>query len=149
MNFWDTSALLPLVIHESTSELVLEIFGRSQPLCIWTLTVVEATAAICRLHRAGSLTAEKRDAAIAHLEKIIKSCVTVKNLELVKARAKRLLKIHPLKSADALQLAAALVSCQDQPQSHHFITFDKRLKESAGLEGFFSDLSPRLVSKSF
>lgn len=135
MNFWDTSAILPLVIHESTSEQTLEFFD-DDGLCIWTLTPVEAMAAVCRLRREKKIAPNDQEEALAHLDRIFKGCTVVKNIERAKARALRLLRLHALKSADALQLAAALLACQDEPQEHHFVTYDNRLKEAARLEGF-------------
>ncbi len=43
---------------------------------------------------------------------------------------------HPLKSADALQLAAALVWAGNTTRDHHFVCLDKRLRKAAGKEGF-------------
>jgi predicted nucleic acid-binding protein len=44
--------------------------------------------------------------------------------------------VHPLSAADALQLAAALEWCEGKPQGNVFLTFDRRLREAAGLAGF-------------
>ncbi|MBI4238676.1 MAG: hypothetical protein HY696_09720 [Deltaproteobacteria bacterium] len=41
-----------------------------------------------------------------------------------------------MKSADALQLAAALVACADQTTRHSFVTLDTRLARAALQEGF-------------
>jgi hypothetical protein len=43
---------------------------------------------------------------------------------------------HPLRGADALQLAAALVWCDEAPQGDTFVCLDERLKEAARREGF-------------
>lgn len=47
-----------------------------------------------------------------------------------------LLELHPLRAADALQLAAALEWCEGKPKGNVFLTFDQRLREAAGLAGF-------------
>jgi hypothetical protein len=44
--------------------------------------------------------------------------------------------MHPLRAADAMQLAAALEWCEGKPKGNVFLTFDKRLSEAAGLAGF-------------
>lgn len=54
----------------------------------------------------------------------------------VRARAMRLLSIHPLRAADALQLAAALVWCRERTAGAGFVCLDGRLREAAGREGF-------------
>jgi len=48
----------------------------------------------------------------------------------------RLLRIHPLRAADAFQLAAALVACEERPAGFSFLTGDERLGEAAENEGF-------------
>ena len=44
--------------------------------------------------------------------------------------------MHPLKTADALQLAAAVAVAEDEPGLLGFVSFDARLNEAAGREGF-------------
>jgi hypothetical protein len=46
------------------------------------------------------------------------------------------LEVHPLRAADACQLAAALVASQEDPERLAMICFDQRLKQAAMLEGF-------------
>ncbi len=53
----------------------------------------------------------------------------------VRARARRLLRVHALRAADALQLAAALVWA-GSPAGHGFVTYHERLGLAARLEGF-------------
>ena len=54
----------------------------------------------------------------------------------IAAEACSLLEVHPLSAAGALQLAAALEWCEGKPKGNDFLTFDKRLREAAGLAGF-------------
>ena len=56
--------------------------------------------------------------------------------EKVRERARGLLEIHPLRAADSLQLAAALIASEENPQSLFFVTLDRRLKDAAEKEGF-------------
>ncbi len=51
-------------------------------------------------------------------------------------RARRLLASHTLRAADAMQLAAALLTCEDEPSRLPFVTVDDRLAEAAAREGF-------------
>ncbi len=60
----------------------------------------------------------------------------VYDLDAVKTPAHRLLEVHPLRAADALQLAAALVGVFDQPGGFEFVTFDAALSAAAEQEGF-------------
>ena len=50
--------------------------------------------------------------------------------------AERMLRVHPLRAADALQLAAALVWSRDRPDGRVFVSCDERLRDAAGREGF-------------
>jgi len=57
-------------------------------------------------------------------------------LTAVRDRADRLLGVHPLRAAAALQLAAALVLTQERPTGWLFVTADVRLAAVAAAEGF-------------
>jgi len=46
-----------------------------------------------------------------------------------------LLRIHPLRAADSLQLAAALTVAEQEPSSLSFVCLDQRLAEAAIREG--------------
>ena len=54
----------------------------------------------------------------------------------VRAAARRLLGVHALRAADALQLAAATVAAEGEPGSLEVVTLDDRLAEAAEREGF-------------
>jgi hypothetical protein len=56
-------------------------------------------------------------------------------LEPVRGLGRRLVRVHPLRAADALQLAAALVACEGDPSSLVMVTLDARLSEAARKEG--------------
>ena len=57
-------------------------------------------------------------------------------VDAVKARAKRLLGVHTLRAADALQLGAALTAASDDPLGWDLVCLDERLAEAARREGF-------------
>jgi predicted nucleic acid-binding protein len=54
----------------------------------------------------------------------------------VRTTAIRLLRVHPLRAADALQLAAAIVAAEDHPATLQLVTLDERLAQAAEREGF-------------
>jgi uncharacterized protein len=54
----------------------------------------------------------------------------------VRDTAMRLLMVHPLRLADALQLAAALAWADGRPVGRELVTLDERLAAAARLEGF-------------
>jgi predicted nucleic acid-binding protein len=78
----------------------------------------------------GNATARNR------LQALVESWIEIDDLRTVRQRAQRLLETHPLRSADALQLAAALVLVSDRPERVSFVTLDDRLGEAAEREGF-------------
>ena len=137
MRFWDSSAVVPLVIRETASERCLS-WLREDPDCImlWCLTPVEVTGALWRKYREGSLSAEAVTAAQSRLEEISASTHEVTHMERVRSRAVRILAVHPLRAADALQLAAALVGAQEDPSRLHMVTLDSLLADAARREGF-------------
>ncbi|MFN8640505.1 MAG: hypothetical protein U0802_02130 [Candidatus Binatia bacterium] len=56
--------------------------------------------------------------------------------EAVRERGERLLSVHPLRAADAFQLAAALVWSRGATTTHAVVSFDERLRDAAHREGF-------------
>ena len=54
----------------------------------------------------------------------------------LRERASRLVAVHPLRAADAFQLAAALASSELTPRGDGFVTLDDRLRTAARAEGF-------------
>jgi predicted nucleic acid-binding protein len=54
----------------------------------------------------------------------------------VRKYAERALLLHPLRAADALQLAAALVWTNGHGTGHDFVCLDQRLRDAAHREGF-------------
>ena len=62
----------------------------------------------------------------------------------VREQAIRLLRLHPLRAADSLQLAAAL-EWAGSPPDGAFVTFDERLRVAAAREGFSTPYRARRV----
>ena len=136
MRFWDTSALVPLVVQQTRSTEAEAWVAADAGVVAWTLTQTEMLSAIRRLAREGGLTARAaNDAERATLDVMARSFV-ITDIEFVKARAARVLRLHPLRAADALQLAAALAWANDRPNGHALHTFDTKLGQAAEREGF-------------
>jgi len=47
-----------------------------------------------------------------------------------------LLRVHPLRAGDSLQLAAAIIAAEHEPATLEFVSLDERLNEAASREGF-------------
>jgi uncharacterized protein len=52
------------------------------------------------------------------------------------SRAERILSVHPLRAADALQLASAIAWSDGDTDGRAFVCLDVRLREAARREGF-------------
>jgi uncharacterized protein len=56
--------------------------------------------------------------------------------EIIRENALGFLRVHPLRAAAALQLAAAFIAAERRPPSLEVVMLDDRLADSAGKEGF-------------
>lgn len=136
MNYWDTSALVPLLIHEADTEKREQQLIASEGLVTWWGTRLECVSALARREREGVLPPATLDAAMKRLESLAKLWMIVPPTRLVPQRAERLLRLHPLRAADALQLAAALIASRENPAGSCFHSADTRLADAASREGF-------------
>ena len=137
MRFWDSSVIVPLIAWEESSSACLDLL-RSNPfdIVVWWGSVLECVSSVCRKEREGSLSADQSAAAISRLKQLAESWTEVEPVEKVRKIAARLLRVHPIRAADALQLSAAWQICGDEPSIVEFLTADGRLYEAAAREGF-------------
>lgn len=136
MRFWDTSAWVPLILAEPATSAVDAVLKEDPEPIVWWGSVVECTSALASAARNGRLGAEDLQTALATLAAFREFAFEVEPTEEVRSRAVRLLSVHPLRAADALQLAAALVWCRERTTGAGFVTLDDRLREAASREGF-------------
>ena len=136
MRFWDSSALVPLLVDERTSGRVLAAYLDDPELLVWWGSEIECVSAFARLEREGSLTRGSTLVALQRLERLAVAWREIQPVERVRQLAVRLLRVHPLRAADALQLAAAIVASEDHPETLPLVTLDDRLAEAAEREGF-------------
>jgi len=134
--FWDSSAVVPLLVGEAGTA-AREAQIRADPvMLVWWGTPVECASALQRLAREGGLTAAGVRASEVRLRLLEDHWVEVEPTAAVRRQAERLLRLHPLRAAGALQLAAALVACHHEPTTLVFQTADTRLADAARREGF-------------
>ena len=91
---------------------------------------------LTRLDRSGHMGHQQFLTGKQIAQEIAQAWVSVRSTGTTAAAACSLLDLHPLRAADALQLAAALEWCEGKPLGNVFLTFDKRLREAAGSTGF-------------
>jgi predicted nucleic acid-binding protein len=134
--FWDTSAVVRLLVAEPASSSARELLARDSRMLVWWATPVECLAALARREHDGLLARDAAEQLRQDLSALAASWSEVQAGELVREHAGRLLLRHRLRAADALQLAAALVWAQGRPRGHRIATFDRRLGDAARGEGF-------------
>jgi hypothetical protein len=105
-------------------------------MLVWFLTPVEVISALARRARENSLRRVEFRTSKEQLALLEQGWSEIIPSERVRERAYRLLESHPLRAADSLQLAAALVASDESPQSLSFVTLDPRLAAAAEREGF-------------
>ena len=135
MKFWDSSAVLPLLVSEPSSAAVAAVYNRDAEQIVWCLTEVEAASALSRREREGGEVDDVAGAR-AKLRLLVERWEEVTSIQNVRVRALRLLSTHRLRAADALQLAAALVYCDERTENLSFVCLDDRLADAARKERF-------------
>jgi uncharacterized protein len=136
MRFWDASAVVPLLVPEAASDAIVGLLDEDPEMLVWWGTPVECTSALTRRERAGALAAAGVRDAADRLRRLAASWGEVVPGDAVRTTAQRLLRVHPLRAADALQLAAAIVASEQDAASLPFVCLDERLGEAAAREGF-------------
>ena len=135
MRFWDSSALVPLLVEEEATDELLDLYPEDE-IVVWWGTEVQCASAVARLEREEKLSADSATEAFTRLQELARGWHLIEPSELVKETAKRLLRSHDLRAGDSLQLAAAVVAAEQRPSSLEFVCRDRRLAIAAAREGF-------------
>jgi hypothetical protein len=136
MKFWDSSALIPLCLTESSSEDIKRIVRSDEDIVVWWATRVECLSALARRQREGALSSDAERKSRSVLAAMVLEWSEVLPGERLRKRAERLLLTHSLRAANAFQLAAALIWAEETPQGLDFVCLDQNLCEAASKEGF-------------
>jgi len=136
VRFWDASAVVPLILDETQSSAVKAEYQRDPEMIVWWATDIECASAIARRERDGLLSPANAAAAFERLDFLGAAWQEVQPSPPLRRTAVRLLRVHPLRAADALQLAAALAASDGDARSLTFATLDDRLGQAATREGF-------------
>lgn len=135
MRFWDSSALIPLILEQPYSPRSRALLEDDPDGVIWWGTPIECASAFARLRREGRLTPDEEVEASHLVESLRSAWHEVQPGDGLRVQALRVLRLHQLRAGDALQLAAA-IEWGGGPPSGEFLTFDERLGMAAKLEGF-------------
>lgn len=127
----------PIVSIGAATGLLTKLAQEDEAIVAWWGSPVECLSALARLRREEALSTAEEEQAQTVLRALMTAWTEVEPSGLVREQAGRVLRLHPLRAADALQLAAALVWCQGGDPIHRpFICLDQRLREAARREGF-------------
>jgi len=134
VRFWDTSALVPLVVDELSTPQMAQLLSDDPNIAVWICTSVELASAVWRRARSHDrLSQRDAEALIASLES---AWIVIDESKAIVDRARYLLTNHRLRGMDALQLGAALFASNDNPRTLPFVTIDHDLAAAARAEGF-------------
>ena len=136
MRFWDASAIVPLLMNETSTRHLQALATTDPVMLVWWGTEVECASAIARLERDSTLVEPAVTQAFERLKQLTRGWHEVDPSDVVREAAVRFLRVHPLRAADALQLAAAFVAAERRPASLELVTLDDRLGAAARKEGF-------------
>jgi predicted nucleic acid-binding protein len=93
-------------------------------------------SALARLEREAALDGNAMGLAVDRLKKLADGWHEIEPIEIVRENTMRFLRAHPLRAADAFQLAAALIPAERGPASLQILTLNDRLAVAARKEGF-------------
>lgn len=136
MRFWDSSAIIPLCVDVPEARATRALLRADRTMAVWWGTRTECVSALERQARGGAIDPRGQGQARAVLSALAHVWSEVQPSEAVRTTAERLLATHPLRAADALQLAAALQWRGQPSRGAQVVTFDPRLRAAARAEGF-------------
>lgn len=131
--FWDSSALVPCLVPEARSHDTSSLLAHDSGVTIWWATGIECASALEAKRRdpVTPLPLQVFAEAYKRLLSILSAADTVQPTKALHDQALLYLQQHPLRAADALQLAAAFVAHQPT-----FVCLDQRLRRAAEDQGF-------------
>jgi len=136
VKYWDSSALVPLCVDEDSSPRMHEIYRADPTVVTWWGSEIECVSALARLERESAITAEMVSVAIGRLKSLGAAWHEVQPTQLLRDTAVRLLRVHPLRGADAVQLASAVIVADREPATLEIVSLGTRLAAAARREGF-------------
>jgi predicted nucleic acid-binding protein len=136
VRFWDASAIVPLLVAESSTRRLQTLAAEDSAILVWWGCEVECVSALARLEREGAFNEAAMTAALARLRQLVAGWHEVDPSDAIREAATRFLRVHPLRAADALQLAAAFLAAERRTASLELVTLDDRVAAAARKEGF-------------
>src|SRR5207247_3063183 len=117
VRFWDSSAIVPLVLVEPATTRVRAWLREDATVAIWTFTRVEVLSALARRRRAEPRMRRQIAAARREFREAWPRWSGATMIDAVKRRAERLVETHRPRAAAALEARAARVAREREPRS--------------------------------
>jgi predicted nucleic acid-binding protein len=136
MRFWDSSALVPLLILEESSDQVRGLFAIDDEIVASIITPIEVQSALWRRRHREEIDLDQHTEAEVAFADLSESWSEIEDFFTVREIAFDLLTRHVLRAGDAIQLATALAAADGTPTSLPFVTLDQDLALAARAEGF-------------
>jgi hypothetical protein len=127
---------VPLLVNEETTRRLQTVAAKDSAMLVWWGSAVECVSALARLERDGALDPPTMTLALQRLRRLSSGWHEIDPSDEIRETAARFLRVHPLRAADALQLAAAFAAAERRPASLEIVTLDDRLANAARKEGF-------------
>jgi len=128
--------VVPLVVDEEHSVTSAALLSEDRTVVTWWGSRLECLSALRRRERDGGLRTTEVAISVRLLDDLSAGWHELLPGEELRVAAERALAVHPLRAADALQLAAALTWRGPAVRAAGFVCLDERLREAAQREGF-------------
>lgn len=138
VTYWDASALVPLIVREAKTAPYLRLAQRLS-IVTWWGSYLECVSAIQWRVRQGLVAPPQTADSYRLLEELAGEWREVGESDQLRRAAARFLRIHELRTNDALQLGAAMVAGRFEPHQVRFLSDDRQLLRAAEKEGFAVD----------
>jgi predicted nucleic acid-binding protein len=106
--YFDTSAVVPLLVEEAGTDVSLRVFLQAESVATVRMTFAETSAALARASRLRRLTSDAHDRALAGLESVWAQMDVLDVDDGLVRAAGVLARDHALRGYDAVHCAAAL-----------------------------------------
>jgi len=136
MIFWDSSALVHLLIDQGRSDQVFNILKNDPYQLVWWGTTLECHSSIARLEKEGVMSEPLSRQVQVRLKSLASTWIEVLPSDQLKNLSVKFPYLYQLRAGDAAQLAAAIIGFSNQPHGQRFLSFDLRLCRAAQREGF-------------
>jgi predicted nucleic acid-binding protein len=136
VKFWDSSAIVPIVVQEPRSMEIRGFLHQDEGMVVWWGSLLECYSSLARRLKEGVFRDLELNRARMALEGLAEMWSEILPGVRLRQSAERALFLHSLRAADSLQLASALVWVRHQPHRHEFVCLDHRLRDAARAEGF-------------